>query len=155
MKSYECRPGQRVIFGRANGEKTLGVVVKCNPTKAKVHTLEARGKASPVGTIWMVPYSLLEPAGDASPEQPQRHSIAYDPHDAVNNAILAAFIEAYKAYGFRSLIEVHANPASGPAERAKCSRQIKGLTAAYGRMPSESELAEWAALRDSHAVMAP
>ena len=146
MKSYECRPGQRVIFGRAKGEKTLGVVLKCNPTKAKVETLEARGKTSPVGTIWMVPYDFLEPAGDPSPEQPQRHSIAYDPRDAVNNAILAAFIEAYK---------VLASPASGPAERATCSRQIKGLTAAYGRMPSESELAEWVALRDSHAVMAP
>jgi hypothetical protein len=49
----------RVLFGRTNGEKTLGTVIKCNPAKAVIETLEPRGSTKP-GTSWHVPYSMLE-----------------------------------------------------------------------------------------------
>lgn len=49
----------RVIFGRENGEKTLGEIIKYNPTKAKVRTLEERGQNRPIGQTWTVPYSLM------------------------------------------------------------------------------------------------
>lgn len=60
--------GQRVIFGRPNGERTLGEIVKMNPSKAKVKTLEGRG-ALPnlVGVVWGVPYSLMTPVETDAP----------------------------------------------------------------------------------------
>jgi hypothetical protein len=59
MNRWQVRTGMKVLFGRANGEKTLGVVVKCNPSKAKIMTLEPRGQTAP-GVHWSVPYSLIE-----------------------------------------------------------------------------------------------
>ena len=52
--------GQKVLFGRMHGEKTLGEIVKINPTKFKVKQLEARGsfRDYPIGTVWSVPASL-------------------------------------------------------------------------------------------------
>ena len=53
--------GQTVYFGRPNGEKTKGKVVKVNRTKVKVEQLEQRGtyKAHPVGSVWTVPFKLI------------------------------------------------------------------------------------------------
>jgi hypothetical protein len=57
-----------VTFGRTNGEKTRGVVVKCNPKKAKVQQSEARSGHA-VGTIWNVPYALIHAEGVPEPER--------------------------------------------------------------------------------------
>jgi len=64
MLKQHCSVGMQVYFGRQKGEKTLGEIVKLNPRKAKVKQLESRGtlKSHPVGTIWTVPYELIEPA---------------------------------------------------------------------------------------------
>ena len=43
--------GDKVIFGRPNGRKHHGFIVKKNPAKALVDC---------AGTKWRVPYSLLE-----------------------------------------------------------------------------------------------
>lgn len=64
MQRELCRVGMSVQFGRTRGEKTIGVVEKLNPKKAKVRTTEQRGE-TPAGTVWNVPYSLLSPT-DAS-----------------------------------------------------------------------------------------
>lgn len=63
MNRSEANVGMLVIFGRRQGEKTLGRIVKCNPKKAKVEPLESRGtlKDHSVGTVWTVPYSLMMP----------------------------------------------------------------------------------------------
>lgn len=68
MLIHEARVGMKVIFGRGNGEQTLGEIVKINPTKAKVKTLESRGngRGSMVGAVWSVPYGLMKPAGGHS-----------------------------------------------------------------------------------------
>lgn len=52
--------GDKVRFGRGNGEQTLGTVVKVNRTRLKVRQDESRGtyRSYPVGTIWTVPPSL-------------------------------------------------------------------------------------------------
>lgn len=62
MRKEDCKVGMNVIFGRDNGEKTTGVVVKMNPTKAKIQTTCKRGhgRGSEVGTIWGVPYSMMD-----------------------------------------------------------------------------------------------
>jgi len=52
----------RVIFGRPNGEKTLGEVVKINPKRIKIRTLEDRGQRSVEGSVWSAPAALLERA---------------------------------------------------------------------------------------------
>ena len=66
MKREEGKIGMRVYFGRENGEETLGEIVKINPKKFKVKTLESRGvrKNHAIGTIWTVPPSLCTPESD-------------------------------------------------------------------------------------------
>lgn len=68
MLRENCRVGMRVHFGRDNGEKSLGEVVKVNPARAKVRLLEERGagRGSNVGTVWTVPYSLMNPTDHTS-----------------------------------------------------------------------------------------
>lgn len=62
MFKAQCKIGMQVIFGRKQGEKTLGIVTKLNDKKAKVKILENRGSRSTAGSQWSVPYSLMEPA---------------------------------------------------------------------------------------------
>ena len=57
--------GQKVVFGRANGEKTLGTVVAVNAKSIKVRQDEARG-SKPVGTVWGVAPSLVRPLDGAA-----------------------------------------------------------------------------------------
>jgi hypothetical protein len=63
MLREHARPKMKVVFGRPNGEKTIGIIVKCNPKFAKVQTLEerGRGRGSDEGATWKVAYSLMEP----------------------------------------------------------------------------------------------
>lgn len=62
----EWKKGMKVMFGRRNGQQTLGEIVKVNPKKLKVKQLESRGvyKNHPVGSIWGVPKSLCTPVND-------------------------------------------------------------------------------------------
>lgn len=62
--------GQKVHFGRPNGEKTLGEIIKLNPSKARIRTLEDRGSRSVAGVVWTVPYSLIKPAEGAEATLP-------------------------------------------------------------------------------------
>jgi hypothetical protein len=64
--------GDKVLFGRGQGEKTLGEVVKVNRTKLKVKQLEERGthRNYPVGTVWTVPPSLCEHQGGSQTSNP-------------------------------------------------------------------------------------
>lgn len=60
--------GDSVLFGRTNGEKTPGRIVKINASSVKVEQTEARG-GYPVGTVWRVAPSLVYPL-DAKPALP-------------------------------------------------------------------------------------
>lgn len=53
----EYRIGDVVIFGRKQGEKTLGTVTKVNRKTIKVSQGESRGtmKAHKIGTVWTIP----------------------------------------------------------------------------------------------------
>ena len=61
--------GDKVIFGRVNGEQTLGTVVKINAARCKVRQDDERGTARirPAGTIWTVPFSLMRLADGTAP----------------------------------------------------------------------------------------
>jgi hypothetical protein len=78
MNSNDFKVGDRVLFGRERGEKTLGEVVKVNRVKLKIKQLDARGtmRNYPVGTIWTVPPSLAEHAGARLSFHPEREFTA-------------------------------------------------------------------------------
>jgi len=73
MTRDEAYVGQKVFFGRKNGEKTAGTVVKVNRKKLKVRQDEARGtyRDYAVGTVWTVPASLCWPADDGQTKPAQ------------------------------------------------------------------------------------
>ena len=54
--------GDVVIFGRDNGEKTRGKIVKVNKKSFKVEILEDRGSRSKKGQVWRVAKTLCERA---------------------------------------------------------------------------------------------
>lgn len=56
--------GDTVLFGRENGEKTRGRVVKINASTIKVEQTEERG-GRPIGTVWRVAASLVHPLEDS------------------------------------------------------------------------------------------
>ena len=60
LKISDMRIGDIVLFGRGQGEKTLGEVIKVNRKKVKVKTLESRGngRGGAAGAVWGVPPSL-------------------------------------------------------------------------------------------------
>ena len=72
MRDKLFNVGDRVYFGRPNGEKTLGEVVKVNRKTYKVKTLEGRGRSGRgMGVIWGVPESLMSAApGSSRPAKP-------------------------------------------------------------------------------------
>lgn len=95
MNHGDGRVGMRVYFGRANGEKTLGEIIKINPKKFKVKQLETRGsrKVREAGTIWTVPPVLCTPAGPQSDEDCLRERIV-DRINSMGHEELKAFYES-------------------------------------------------------------
>lgn len=61
--------GQKVMFGRENGEKTLGTIVGINTKSVKVRQDEARGGRA-VGTEWRVGPSFIYPLEGAKVAAP-------------------------------------------------------------------------------------
>ena len=51
----EFQVGDHVVFGRPNGRKRPGVIIKTNPAKAVIKDTNLGGK-------WRVPYSMMEAA---------------------------------------------------------------------------------------------
>ena len=70
--AHAFKIGDTVLFGRGQGEQTLGEVVKVNAKSLKVKTLEPRGRTrrgQSAGLIWRVPPSLCTPTTpSADPE---------------------------------------------------------------------------------------
>jgi hypothetical protein len=69
--------GDTVLFGRANGEKTRGRIVKVNPSSVKIEQTEARGGHA-VGSIWRVPPTFIYPL-EALPSRPSLPTLAIVP----------------------------------------------------------------------------
>jgi hypothetical protein len=63
--------GSQVVFGRPNGEKTRGEVVKINRKSVKVRQTEVRygnGRTRNVGQIWNVHPNCLQLEGGKNPQ---------------------------------------------------------------------------------------
>lgn len=147
MLRDECNLKMRVYFGRANGEKTLGEVIKMNPTKAKVQTLEERGngRGSTTGAIWSVPYSMMTPADGETAAIVVKPALAYNmfqPRE--DQLIIQAILEVYGNLSPENLsCDGEASYAHMNRVRNECQRKLKGLFAALGRTVTESEAYEW------------
>ena len=156
MRYEDCRVGMKVIFGRRNGERTLGVVVRRNPTKAKVQTLEARGvqRRTEAGEVWTVPYSMMEPAPDEAVAQPANATlvtiapaeepIKFSPADHIDNLILEAISCCYMQLSPENLSADGMLPRNEIVRRrAMLQRKLRGLFSAYGREVGEMASLDW------------
>lgn len=148
----DFRVGQYVYFGRRNGEQTLGVIRKLNPTKAKIETLESRGRSHErhAGVVWSVPYSLMRPADSAAPIQgnytppESKEPLTYSPFDHTNNLILTAILDCYAGLSPENLsCDGEASMAHIRSTRNELNRKLRGLFLALGREVDEGEIYDW------------
>ena len=169
MTREDCRIGMIVEFGRENGERTKGVIVKMNPKKAKVRILESRGegRGSQSGSVWGVPYSMMIAVQDAiteteiamqsfaQPDNPafkafaQAKSMAdqpvpYNRFTYVDNLILEAIHATHMDLSPENLtcdgeLPVHAVN----AKRSKLNARLTHLYKAFGREVGESASCDW------------
>ena len=147
MLVHEARIGMKVFFGRGNGEKTLGEIVKINPTKAKVKTLQNRGngRGSDVGSVWTVPYSLMNPA-DAT-QTPQADPIeaplpVYMPYG--DSFIMEAIVDCYNRLSPEYLTADGERPMNEVVRlRNSLNARLDHLQKALGRRVSESVAYDW------------
>jgi hypothetical protein len=162
MLVHQAQVGMKVVFGRGNGEKTLGEIVKVNPSKAKVKTLESRGngRGSEVGSVWTVPYSLMTPAGVAFIDEflamPPVMSVPDQPVKTVTHAdacIMEAILDCYirlspewlTADGERPMNEVR-------RLKNDLETRLSGLFKALGRPVGESAAYKWKEEREKQTA---
>jgi hypothetical protein len=165
MLREHCKVGMKVMFGRPNGEKTLGEVVKTNPSKCKVKTLAVRGegRGSDVGTVWTVPYSLMTPAGVAFLDEfnslpptsffPQGQAAILDPADLPlpynkfshgDNLIIEAIVDTYSRLSPENLTCDGERPAAQVRALGNTlNHRLKHLFMALGRPVSETVAYKW------------
>jgi len=81
MKLEDCKVGMKVLFGRSQGEQTLGTIIKVNPQKLKVRQEESRGtmRSYPIGSVWTVPPSLCQAAGAVATVTAQAPAVVQAP----------------------------------------------------------------------------
>lgn len=146
MLRNECKIGQKVYFGNEFGEKTLGEIVKLNPTKAKVKTLENRGinGRSVAGSIWNVPYAMMTPESASAITQPQTKRIQYNRFDLLNNLILEAILSVYSSLSPESLTcDGERSPSEVFRVRKQLEEKLRYLCLAYGENVSEEQIYAW------------
>lgn len=169
MNREDCRVGMVIEFGRENGERTKGVVVKMNPKKAKIRILESRGagRGSESGSQWGVPYSMMIAVQDATtntaiamqsfaqPNNPafkafaQAKSMAdqpvpYNRFAHVDNLILEAIYVTHMELSPENLTcdgELTAHVAN--AKRIKLNARLTHLYKAFGREVGECAACNW------------
>jgi len=133
--------GDKVTFGRPNGEQTAGTVVKVNPAKLKVRQDEERGtlRVRPEGTIWTVPPSLCRlvsagefnttPAAPVAPKAKRSDSV-----------ILADIVGCYGDLSPESLTcDGELSRTQVNIKRARLNARLGLLFAEIGRKVSEDE----------------
>lgn len=174
MKIQDAQVGMQVMFGRPNGEQTLGEIVKINPTKAKVKALASRGngRGSDVGTIWTVPYSLMTPTGVAmldefngrpplsldgllvkGAEDLPMHYSEFMPHG--DRCIMEAILDTYNRLSPEWLTCDGELPRSQVmSKKSQLERRLKSLFQALGRPVSESVAYQWSEERKNKESLA-
>jgi hypothetical protein len=95
--------GQEIIFGRTHGQKTLGVIVKRNPKKAKVRILEDRGRKSVAGQEWGVPYSMM--VENLNNVKPAKRKVKKPPTPSSSHVVMAIFNSSKEAEAAMRVLE--------------------------------------------------
>ena len=161
MLMQDCKIGMRVIFGKENGQQTTGIVVKINGKKAKIRTDANRGKF-PAGSIWSVPYSMLDFFKEENNSIDDNNSnipvtrtnlepILYSPfQDRIEQLILEAIANCYSGLSPENLsCDGEAPTYLINQKRSKLNRQLKGLFHALGREVDENIVYNWLDLKRS------
>ena len=152
MLKSETYVGQQVAFGCTNGEKTTGEVVKLNPKKAKIKTLEDRGSRSPAGATWDVPYSMLVPVSGVAASVPSRPKVQPIPSflSGEDFHIMQAILSVYASLSPENLsCDGEASLAWMRARRSQLNTKLVALFKAMGREVGEEEAYGWAAKQPS------
>lgn len=149
MKKEDCKKGMLVIFGE---DKCRGVIVKLNPKRAKVTTLDPH-KNRMVGLTWSVPYRMMWPLVG---REEVSNEMVMKSFQEPNNVAIKVWSEAQKAirpkreYIFEDAmimqaihtIYVRLEGVEG-INRRELSEKINLLFRAIGRDVSKSEADEW------------
>lgn len=161
MRKEDCKKGMLVYFGdvhressRFGGKMSRGVVIKINPKKAKVKSIDSAGRW-PEGSVWSCPYSLIAPVvgGDEIESEMTMRSFA-NPNDTA----VKAWSEAQKsqeeiskellpedAHIMRAINEIYTKlEGTEGRSRIVLSEKINILFRAFGREVSQNEAKEWA-----------
>jgi hypothetical protein len=149
LTKADFKQGQKVYFGSPNGEKTLGEIVKLNPTKARVKTLEERGRRTTSGEIWNVPYGLMQPADNNTkpgdiPLKPAPIKLEYSPFGGIENMLLEALTAVYSNLSPENLhCDGEASATHVRQQYAKLERYRKGIIQALGQDVTEEQAYQW------------
>lgn len=144
MLINECKVGMVVEFGRENGEWIRGEIVKINPSKAKIKTLESRGtgRGGFAGAVWSVPYEMMRIAGQ--PSVPAA-DLPYPYHPwGEDNSIMDAIVGVYNRLSPESLTWDGEKPRHQViADRNRLEAKLRHLFAALGRPVGEGVAFQW------------
>ena len=155
MLREHCKVGMKVVFGRGNGEKTLGEVVKVNPKKCKVKTLEERGggRGSVVGAVWTVPYSLMTPADGTAPQEDPAYLPLPKHLPYGDKCIMEAIVDCYTSLSPEWLTADGERPMNQVILlRNKLNQRLRHLFQALGCPVSETVAFDWSMEQRKTAV---
>jgi hypothetical protein len=146
MNKADCRIGMEVVFGKGNGEKTKGKVVKLNRTTAGVRTEEDRGRHT-AGAVWRVSYNLLSPSEENNVlETPiTSETIVYNIYqDQMEQHILEAIACCYNKLSPENIsCDGELPPNVVEVRRRELNRKLEGLFQALGRRVGEYSIFNW------------
>ena len=158
FRTYTPKVGEKVLFGRSQGEQTRGTVMAVNRTKAKIRQDEQRGaqKSHPIGTIWTVPFNLMsiDPSGGISNEDVKTQIDTALPAEDTplpmflkpgDNGIMIAITEVYGALSPENLsCDGEAPRHVVEQKRREYNAKLALLFKAFGRPVSETLAYKWA-----------
>jgi len=147
MTREQAKVGMKIYFGRANGEKTLGEIVKVNSKNLKVRQLEQRGtyRNYKVGSLWTVPPALCTAVDEGRPAHITRkpEPVAVRP-ELTEEQLMNSISRIYASLSPENLY-CDGELSHGQAMRKAASlrRELKALFKAIGRRVSEEECWVW------------
>lgn len=151
MRKEDCKVGMTVLFGRPNGEKSTGKIVKINPAKARIElTCErGQGRGSEVGSVWTVPYSLIYPVDgqgqDTTAPIVKREPLKFNPFMAgVDQHIVQAMSCVYNDLSPENLTCDGELPRARVQQKsAELHRKLRYLQQAFGQEVTEDDIWAW------------
>lgn len=134
--------GMKVLFGRDNGEKTLGEIIKVNPKTVKVKQLEARGsfRDYKIGSVWNVSKGLVINAETGEKIAPRPRDFLKKPGERSEAQILAEIRSLY--YGLEPewlYCDGERSHSEAMRVKAKIEARLKECFKEIGREVSEQE----------------